>query len=82
MMKSWSLSEKHLIIHIQTVNFSWRPFLRDANDDMVLEVAVASQADYIVTFNLKDFDNVVLFGIEAISPKQFLKMIRETYERH
>ena len=32
-------------------SFLWRPSLRDADDDMVLEVAVNGQADAIVTFN-------------------------------
>jgi hypothetical protein len=35
--------------------FLWRPSLRDADDDMVLEVAVNGQADAIVTFNRRDF---------------------------
>ena len=37
------------------VAFLWRPSLRDADDDMVLEVAVNGQADAIVTFNRRDF---------------------------
>jgi len=38
-----------LISNHQKINFLWRPFLRDSNDDMVLEVAFNSKADYIVT---------------------------------
>jgi putative PIN family toxin of toxin-antitoxin system len=34
--------------------FLWRPSLRDADDDMVLEVAVNGQADAIATFNKSD----------------------------
>jgi hypothetical protein len=30
------------IAHLQEVHFLWRPFLRDPDDDMVLECAVAS----------------------------------------
>ena len=37
------------------IYFLWRPQLRDANDDMVLEIAVASGSDTIVTHNVKDF---------------------------
>ena len=37
------------------LTFLWRPGLRDADDDMVLEAAVNGQADAIVTFNHLDF---------------------------
>jgi putative PIN family toxin of toxin-antitoxin system len=55
------------------VHFLWRPFLRDPNDDMVLEAAVSGQCEYIVTFNLHDFKDIGKFGIVAITPGDFLK---------
>ena len=55
------------------VHFLWRPFLRDPNDDMVLEAAVSGRCEYIVTFNLRDFKNIGKFGIVAITPGDFLK---------
>ena len=49
--------------------FLWRPSLRDADDDMVLEVAVNGQADAIVTFNRRDFRPATeRFGIEVLLP--------------
>ena len=49
--------------------FLWRPSLRDADDDMVLEVAVNGQAGAIVTFNRRDFRPATeRFGIEILSP--------------
>ena len=57
----------------QEVYFLWRPCLPDANDDMVLELAVAAQAVYIVSFNAKDFRFASRFGIEAITPKIMLE---------
>lgn len=57
------------------VYFLWRPMLRDPGDDMVLEVAVAAQADIIVTHNLKDFSGVERFGLRAMSPRTFLAEI-------
>jgi predicted nucleic acid-binding protein len=49
--------------------FLWRPSLRDADDDMVLEVAVNGQADAIVTFNRRHFRPATeRFGIEILSP--------------
>jgi len=62
--------------HRQKVHFLWRPFLRDADDDMVLEAAVASGARYIVTHNTRDFAGVESFGIRAITPGAFLSAVR------
>jgi predicted nucleic acid-binding protein len=45
---------------------------------MVLELAVASQCDFIVTFNKKDFQGVEEnFGIKVLAPKEFLQKIGE-----
>jgi len=65
------------IAHRQDVFFLWRPWLNDPNDDMVLELAVASMSKYIITYNLKDFKNIRSFGIEAIPPKRFLEILEE-----
>lgn len=58
------------------INFLWRPYLPDPDDDLVLEVAVAGQADWIVTYNSKDFVGSDRFGIRIISPQEFIKEIR------
>ena len=60
----------------QNIFYLWRPFLRDPMDDMVLELAVASRSDFIVTHNLRDFTGIEEFGIQAITPQQFLKESR------
>ena len=57
----------------QDIFFLWRPTLRDPSDEMVLEVAVASGADGIVTFNKRDFAKADSFGLEIYSPGEFLK---------
>ena len=57
--------------------FLWRPFLRDPMDDMVLEVAVEAEVDFIVTHNLRDFAGIEQFGIRAITPQEFLREIGE-----
>jgi len=59
----------------QQVFFLWRPFLKDPNDDMVLELAVAAGCNFIITHNKKDFRNIEEFGLQAISPAEFLRMI-------
>lgn len=55
----------------------WRPFLADPDDDLVLEAAVESGSEYIVTFNVRDFRGVDQFGIEPVMPGEFLKIIGE-----
>jgi len=57
------------------VFFLWRPFLRDSNDDMVLELAVAASCQFIVTFNQRHFVGCEQFGIKAVTPKEFLQRI-------
>jgi putative PIN family toxin of toxin-antitoxin system len=59
------------------IHFLWRPVLRDPHDDMVLELAVESEADYVVTHNIKDYVGIRAFGIIALSPKEFLRKIGE-----
>ena len=57
--------------------FLWRPQLRDADDEMVLEAAVNGRASAIVTFNRRDFaDAAGQFGIEILLPKQALETLR------
>ena len=57
--------------------YLWRPFLRDAKDDMILELAVSAQCEAIITYNQKDFVGVEQFGIEVMTPKEFLERIGE-----
>ena len=38
--------------------FFWRPLLRDADDEMVLETALSGNADLLVTFNKRDFQPI------------------------
>jgi putative PIN family toxin of toxin-antitoxin system len=59
------------------IHFLWRPFLQDPDDDMLLELAVESESDHIVTHNLRDFVGIEKFGVEAITPGEFLKEIGE-----
>jgi putative PIN family toxin of toxin-antitoxin system len=56
--------------------YLWRPILKDPYDDHILELAVSSNAKYIVTFNISDFDEAKTFGIHPIEPVEFLKKIR------
>ena len=64
------------IAHLQDVHFLWRPFLRDPDDDMVLECAVASGCQYIITHNVKDFRRAQELNVSAITPAEFLTLLR------
>jgi putative PIN family toxin of toxin-antitoxin system len=57
------------------VYYLWRPFLRDPKDDMVLELAVSSNAESIVTYNREDFKGANQFGVKVITPKALLQQI-------
>lgn len=51
--------------------YLWRPVLKDADDDFVLELAVKANA-MIVTWNMNDFKRASSLGIRAITPRDFL----------
>lgn len=54
-------------------DWQWRPQLRDADDELVLEAAVNGHADAIVTFNRSDFlPGSQQFGIEVLTPGEAL----------
>ena len=55
--------------------FLWRPFLKDAKDDMVLEVALAGGCSAIVTYNTKDFVGADQLNIEVLTPQEFLRRL-------
>ncbi|MCB0107358.1 MAG: putative toxin-antitoxin system toxin component, PIN family [Caldilineaceae bacterium] len=63
------------VAEVHEIFFLWRPFLRDPDDDMVLEVAVKAACQYIVTFNRRDFTGVEQFSLEVVTPGEFLKRI-------
>ena len=59
------------------IYFLWRPYLKDQKDDMILEVAVESGSDFIITFNKTDFEGIDKFGVKTLAPKEFLRLIGE-----
>ena len=52
-----------------------RPFLTDPDDDLILELALASASSYIVTHNRNDFRDARRFGVSVLTPVEFLKTI-------
>ncbi len=57
--------------------FLWRPAASDPDDDTVMEAAIASNSDFIITFNKRDFPECNRFGIQCLSPKEFLILLKE-----
>ena len=63
--------------HLQEIHFLWRPFLADADDDMVLELAIAAGCRHIISHNVKDFQGSERLGVAALSPREFLNLLRK-----
>jgi predicted nucleic acid-binding protein len=61
--------EKPQLGHIRTSLFT--------KDEFVLELAVESRADFLLTFNSRDFVGADRFGVRVISPREFLAIIGE-----
>jgi putative PIN family toxin of toxin-antitoxin system len=59
------------------VFYLWRPFLRDPGDDLILELAVKANCNYIVTYNKQDFIGVDVFGVKVVDSREFLQIIGE-----
>lgn len=57
--------------------FSWRPCLNDPDDEMLLELAIAANARYIITYNVRHFKGLRGFNVRAIKPSDFLKLLEE-----
>ena len=57
---------------ISLIYFQLGLVLPDRDDEMVLELAVAAQADRIVTFNRRHFVEAERFGVRVCTPAEFL----------
>jgi uncharacterized protein len=65
-----------------SVDFFWRPNLKDESDNMFVELAFASGSDFLVTRNTRDFTigNELLFdSFTVTTPADFLKDWRNKY---
>ena len=84
------LSSKEMLVILDAVaavaepvrlSFLWRPLLTDPNDDMVVETAANGQADYVVTFNRRDFaDAGLTLGCRVDLPGTILRELRRDHE--
>ena len=65
------------VANSRQIHFLWRPRLKDPKDEMVLELAVASAAYAIITYNKKDFKAAEEFGVNVQTPGAFLELLGE-----
>ena len=58
-----------------SIYYLWRPNLQDEADNHLIELAVAGNADYIITGNIRDFEetDLVFPDIRITTASEFLK---------
>ena len=66
-----------LLAQKYSIYYLLRPNLPDEDDNIFMECAYASNSDYLITSNVKDFKQSELkgFGFEIITPKDFYKKL-------
>ena len=58
--------------------YLWRPNLDDEGDNLLVELAVASNSKVIITDNKKDLESgELLFDFEVLTPKEFLERYKK-----
>lgn len=57
------------------VYYGWRPNLKDEGDNHLIELAIAGNARYLITYNIKDFNQAELKfpEIAICTPKELLE---------
>lgn len=65
------------IANNRSIFYLWRPSASDPDDDFIIDLAVESEADFIITYNQKDLQAAKKFGIYVVTPKQFLQHVGE-----
>ena len=63
--------------------YLWRPNLRDEADNMLLELAVASRSQWLITNNIRDFsvgNELRHDGLSIGTPAQFVSLWRQNNE--
>ena len=68
------LAEKHY------VSFFWRAVPGDPEDDFLVDLAVAARVTHLITHNLAHLQSARAFGINVVTPAQFLTILRSAYE--
>lgn len=59
------------------IYYTWRPNLKDEGDNFLVELAVASGAEAIITYNTRDFKNAeLIFSHKIITPQEYIKEMK------
>jgi hypothetical protein len=61
--------------HWQSTTTRHRSYAID--DDLILEAAIASYSDFIITFNRRDSPESTRFGIRCLTSQEFLILLKE-----
>jgi putative PIN family toxin of toxin-antitoxin system len=64
------------------ISYLWRPNLRDENDNIFVELAVASGSDYLITRNIRDYTvgaELRFDSFRLMPPNQFMNEWRKTH---
>jgi predicted nucleic acid-binding protein len=65
-----------MVDYRQVTGGSYEEWLRDPDDHPIMATALAGQADYLVTWNVKDFPPKRRFaGVTIITPDAFLQLL-------
>ena len=65
-----TLAEQH---HMRT---AWIPMLQDPDDEAQVHLAFEAGVHYIVTHNVRHLEPARALGIEVLTPKEFLEIVR------
>lgn len=66
-----------------TIYYLFRPNLKDEKDNIFIELSLASNSDFIITSNTKDFINsneLKFEDITIVTPAEFVMIWRKNYE--
>lgn len=56
-----------------SISFRWRPSAIDPDDDFLFDLAIAAQADCLVTYNARHVRDLARVGVAVVTPKEFFK---------
>lgn len=63
--------------------YLFRPNLKDEDDNIFIELAVSSNSQFLITNNVKDFNNseLIFDDLEIVTPADFIKYWRAHHEK-
>lgn len=65
-----------------SISFSMRPNLGDEADNIFIELAFASNSNFLITSNIRDYtigNNLLFDSFKVITPTDFARMWRKFY---